>query len=334
MGREELWLPSNRFLKAYLPFRVYGSSEDEEAWLARIIRTWRPDVIHTIGLTLGGYFYYPVRQRHKIQDIGLWVMQTRGGSDLTLSRLDPDAAAVMKRVLGECDQIITDNEINFTYLEELGVGREKICPLGWVPGTGGVDVAGLSAGWSPPSTRPRMILWPKAYESPWSKALPVLEALCLAWDKIQPSEIHLLAADPEVRMHCRALPAEIQKSLHFYERIDRGKVFELMGQARVMLAPSLVDGVPNTLYEAMACGAFPILSPLDTIKTVAQEPDNLLFARNLYPQELAEALSKAMHEDELVDRAAQGNLELVKQIADRAVIGPKLEVYYQDLAKK
>jgi len=35
-----------------------------------------------------------------------------------------------------------------------------------------------------------------------------------------------------------------------------------MIQARVMSSPSLVGGVPNTLYEAMASDAFSIVSPL------------------------------------------------------------------------
>jgi len=68
-----------------------------------------------------------------------------------------------------------------------------------------------------------------------------------------------------------------------------------------MLAPSLIDGVPNVLYESMACGAFPIVSPLDTIRPVVKNEKNVLFARNLYPQELAEALTRAMTDDDLVD---------------------------------
>ena len=39
-----------------------------------------------------------------------------------------------------------------------------------------------------------------------------------------------------------------------------------MTRARVMLAPSLVDGTPNSMFEAMASGALPIVSPLETIR--------------------------------------------------------------------
>ena len=89
-----------------------------------------------------------------------------------------------------------------------------------------------------------------------------------------------------------------------------------------MLAPSLTDGIPNTLYEAMAAGAFPIVSPLDTIQPIVKNERNVLFARNLYPQEIAEALCRAMHDDELVDHAAERNLKLVRKIADRSQFDP------------
>jgi hypothetical protein len=84
----------------------------------------------------------------------------------------------------------------------------------------------------------------------------------------------------------------------------------------------------------MACGAFPIVSPLDTISSVVAERINVLFARNLYPQEIAQALIEAMSDDVLVDKAARTNLELVKHLADRATIGPRVLQYYRKMAEK
>ena len=53
---------------------------------------------------------------------------------------------------------------------------ERFPSLVPAPGSGGVDIAALDAlAHGSPATR-RDILWPKAYECPWSKALPVFEA--------------------------------------------------------------------------------------------------------------------------------------------------------------
>ena len=107
-----------------------------------------------------------------------------------------------------------------------------------------------------------------------------------------------------------------------------------MPGARVMLAPALIDGVPNSLYEGMACGSYPIVSPLETIRSVVKNEENVLFARNLYPNEIAGALERAMTDDALVDAASQRNLELVRRIAGRDVIRPRVIEFYENLCRK
>ena len=114
--------------------------------------------------------------------------------------------------------------------------------------------------------------------------------------------------------------------------IPRAELLGLMPRARVMLAPSLVDGVPNSMYEAMAAGAFPIVSPLETIRPVVENERNVLFARNLYAHEIAEALTRAMNDDALVDAAAARNLELVRRVADRSEVRARVLAFYEGLA--
>jgi glycosyltransferase involved in cell wall biosynthesis len=106
-----------------------------------------------------------------------------------------------------------------------------------------------------------------------------------------------------------------------------------MTQARVMLAPSLVDGVPNSLYEAMAAGALPIVSPLETITPLVEHERNVLFARNLYPNEIATALHRALTDDRLVDSIAEQNLPLVRRLANRPDIRNRVINFYNEVAR-
>jgi uncharacterized protein (DUF2336 family) len=71
---------------------------------------------------------------------------------------------------------------------------------------------------------------------------------------------------------------------------------------------------------------------LETIQPVVEEERNVLFARNLYPEEIANALVRAMSDDELVDAAAEKNLELVRRIANRAEIRSRVVAFYEELA--
>lgn len=301
-------------------------------WLAKILREWRPHIVHTLGIEQGGEFFLNVKRKYGLQDTGKWVLQTRGGSDLALTHLDPERRKQLADILGACDRLISDNEQNFHIARELGVREEQLASIAPVPGTGGVDVEGLSQKWHGPTSSRRAIVWPKAYDSAWGKMLPIFEALKMIWQCIQPFEIHMLSMTAESRMWFWSLPEEIRRSCRPRERVARPEVLELMPKARVMLAPALIDGVPNSLYEAMACGAFPIVSPLETIVPVVKNEKNVLFARNLYPEEIAAALERAMNDDTLVDHAAQRNLELVSRIANRELIRPRVIEFYKSLA--
>ena len=209
--------------------------------------------------------------------------------------------------------------------------EEQLAPIAPVPGTGGIDVESLYQKWQGPTSSRRSIVWPKAYDSAWGKMLPTFEASKMVWDQIQPCEIHMLSMNAESNMWYWSLPEEIRRSCRPRERVARAEVLELLPKARVMLAPTLIDGIPNSLYEAMACGAFPILSPIETVLPVVKNEENVLFARNLYPNEIANAIARAMTDDTLVDAAAKRNLELVRRIASRNLIRPRVIEFYENL---
>lgn len=304
----------------------------EQRWLAEVVRRWRPDVVHTLGIDPAGEFYLDARQRYRLERQGRWIVQTRGGSDLALSRFDDERIPQVASVMRAADCLISDNALNFEIALEMGVRPEQLSPIGTVPGTGGVDVDALAAYASGAPSSRRVIVWPKAYESPWSKALPVFEALTRYWDRLPPCEIHMLATVPETRMWFHALPPALKEACRMDDRIPRRELLSLMGHARVMLAPSLVDGTPNSMFEAMATGAFPVLSPLETIRPLVDDGRNVLFARNLYPDEIGVALVRAMTDHRLVDDAAVHNQALVRAVADRAAIRPRVVELYETLA--
>jgi glycosyltransferase involved in cell wall biosynthesis len=327
----------NRYAKrsaATLLRQAWSPAPLVESWLAKIIRRWQPHIIHTLGMESGGEFYFDVRRKYGLNGCGKWILQTRGGSDLALRHLDPELRTRIAEVLRSCDSLISDNQQNFRIAREMGVREDQLASIAPVPGTGGIDVDTLHARRREPPSQSRLILWPKAYECPWSKALPVFEALKMCWPQIQPCEIHILATTPETRAWYLALPDAIKERSYIDGRVPRERVFELMTRARVMLAPSLIDGVPNSLYESMAAGALPIVSPLETIQPVVENERNVLFARNLYPNEIAAALERAMTDDQLVDNIAAENLSLARRLADRSEIRDRVIKFYYDVARK
>lgn len=310
-----------------------------EKALADVIREWRPDIIHTLGFDSASYFYLRTRKQFGLEGIGRWVAQARGGPDLALQRYSPDFKSQIEEVLATCDHFIADNEPNYEYALSAGLSEKKIKEpgMGVVSGAGGMDVDALRAMWTmPPSKRERVIVWPKAYETYTAKAMPVFEAILKVWDRIQPCRIEMLwMVQSDVKIWYEKLfPSHIKRSCPAFGRLSREETIQRMANARVMLAPSLSDGIPNTMMEAMALGAAPLVSPLDTIVPVVQAEQNVLFARNLYPDEIAEALVRLMSDDELVDRMAENNIVRIREMADRKRVKERALVFYQEVARQ
>jgi hypothetical protein len=303
----------------------------DEELLALTIRKWRPDIIHTLGIEASSQIYLNARKRFSLEGNGKWVVTAWGGSDFELVRHDPALQGGIEVVLNDCDRFIADNDPAYRYACNMGLDPSKIIPRVRTPGTGGVNIERLrSLRTSPPSAQ-RTILIPKAYECTFSKVLPVFEALKLCWERISPCRVQMTAYNEESAAWYRTLPKHIRACCVLEQRIPHEQLLESMAHARILLAPSLIDGIPNTLYEAMATGAFPVFSPLDTIRDIVTEGTNILFARNLYPGEIADALVRAMTDDNLVDAAAEINLQLVRSLADRSQVRDDVVAFYRSL---
>ena len=305
----------------------------EKKWLNQVIQQWKPDVIHTLGLDPASFLFSQWIKNIECKSFK-WVVTARGGPELALNRQLLVEQARIRMVLSECDFFIADNELNYQYATELGLNPKKCASIGFVPGTGGVDVDSINKLRKEKPSTQRTIVWPKAYECPASKALPVLEAFKLCWDKIQPVKIIMTAMIPETRMWLANQPQEIRNACVTLDRVPREEMLTMFASARVVLMPSLTDGIPNTLYEAMAAGALPIVSPLETITPLVEQKINVLYARNLYPHEIADALVYAMSDDRLVDEVAERNLVRVREIAEREMIRIKVTRFYHELSKQ
>lgn len=323
-------------IRALIPALAPKPATIEES-LAEVILEWRPHVVHTLGLDAASYFYMRARKAHpEIASIGRWVVQARGGPDIALMQHSPTHRPLMEEVFKNCDHFVADNQINYQDAVRMGLASHKAekPSVGIVSGPGGLDLQALRKTWSvPPSRRERIVLWPKTYETISSKALPVFEAIKIAWERIKPVRFEMLwLVQDDVKIWFeKSLPQEIKDSCNLHGRLDRDEVLRMLPKARVMLAPSLTDGIPNAMMEAMALGAFPVVSPLDTITPVVESETNVLFARNLYPDEIAEALVRALDDDALVDRAAERNLERVSEIADRADVKRRVMSFYDEV---
>ncbi len=323
------WLPKT------LKYRHLARGSSPEQWLAEIVRAWQPDIIQTLSISPASKFYYEAYKRFNLKGIGKWMLMIYGGTDIELERVHPKHSQYFREIITAADYVFGDTEHCIIAARDLGLSEAQIPRYYKFPGAGGVNVDEIVAQWrdNPPSKR-RMLLWPKAYDGYYVISHAVFEALTLCWDDIQPCELVIPGMKEYAGMWFYKLPERIRDATQIPAHMSHDEFRALMLKARVMLAPSLLDGLPNVLPDAMASGAFPIVSPIDHLQEFMKDEENTLFAHNLYPQQIADAITRAMNDDALVDSAAQNNIEVVRRIADRDTIRQQVVQIYEEVAQK
>lgn len=296
-----------------------------------LIRFYQPDIVHTFAAFPTCFYYGSVLKKHK--DRIKWVAQVRGGPDLYINRFYPERSAVLREMFANCDVLIADNEVNYRIAEEMGASKARHWSYGVAPGTGGVDLADFQQA-KKPSESEKCVIWPKAYEGYESKGLPVLEAIKIAWPHIAGTKFILTAVNKDLQDRLHFMPKEILNNIEILPRIPRYEMLRLMQKSRVVIAPSTLEGVPNALYESMAAQCVPIFSALETYADKFIDNENILYARNLYPHEIADALVRAINDDALADKIALNNVELVARIANRKIVEKNLITLYKHLSVK
>jgi hypothetical protein len=315
--------------KLIIIFNMSLENRSTEKSLRSVIRKFSPDVIHTLGIFQASELYFEAKKN--FPNIP-WIVQVRGGPDLELNEQDPFKKDQIRQILSSATHIICDSETNYARIRDYPNTQGKF-PLGVMSGTGGMDISHMLAGKSYPTLkRNRLIVFPKAYEAVSSKATPVFEAINIAWDKIKPVQFRFLWMNqPDLILWMKkTLSSEILESITIYDRVTRLEAIEHIREAQVLLSPSLMDGVPNSMLEAMTVGTIPIVSPLESISSLVDGAANVVFSRNLYPEELAEALIEALAHSVDNENRIKNNFELVKQIYNRDEVTRRLIRFYQN----
>jgi len=154
----------------------------------------------------------------------------------------------------------------------------------------------------------------------------------------------VLAKRPEVKFICPTMEGEAQaeawiqefgisESVTLTPPLKREQLADTFRRAQVLVSPSTHDGTPNSLLEGMACGCFPIAGDLESIREWITPEVNGLLIDPSNERELADAILRALNDDDL---RAQAIVKNQKIIASRAEYGHSMaqaEKFYQQIIK-
>jgi glycosyltransferase involved in cell wall biosynthesis len=300
-------------------------------YLRRIIRTWKPDIIHSLSMDKAGKLARLALQGISAEDRPRWVV-TSYGNDICLDLFDADRSENVKSILTQCDGFMADCQRDRQLAVSAGLEPAKLALNRAVPGPGGLDLDAFARLRQASAAR-RLIIVPKAFEREHAnRTLVILEAFLILGDEfLKEYEIHFNMCSSSVKAYLRQMPDWLQQRVHCHAMLPQDELFVQMAQARLVIAPSLMDGTPNVMLEAMAAGALPILSPIASIQEWITDGENGLLAHALYPDLVAAAVRRGLLDDELFERAQKLNWEIVCQRADRRAVRREVLGYYRDL---
>ena len=100
------------------------------------------------------------------------------------------------------------------------------------------------------------------------------------------------------------------------QRISHGEILALHARARISIGLSISDGISVSLLEAMAMGSFPIQSCTACADEWIEHGVSGMLVPPEDPDIIEMAIRTALSDDELVNRAAETNRQVVQKRLD------------------
>ena len=243
--------PGRTFLKKKLPtiFEVIQRINERKvgSTFEKKFNDLKPDIVHSFALQHGCLPILDIMNKNKIP----WIYST-WGSDIfnVIGKVNHEKK--LSRVLQRTDYLFTDCYRDYKIAQKHQFQGKY---LGVYPGGGGFDFGGARL---VPYSQRKIILV-KGYEGQLGKCINVLEALKTLKEFLASYKIIIFGANRIVLNYVKN-DTFWREHAEVHEWLSHSTILKLMSETKIYIGNSLSDGIPNTLLEAIAFGAYPIQS--------------------------------------------------------------------------
>lgn len=247
--------PGRYFLKSKAPgLTNYVNKINErnlESFFELKLLEIKPDVVHSFVMFVACYPVYKVMKKYpRIK----WIYSS-WGSDMYFVLNSEKFLTQAEKVLPNIDYMFTDCSRDYDIAMKCGFKGDF---LGVFPGGGGFDLKKIKKYRTTLKDRKTILI--KGYQGDLGRCIPILRALETLKEEFGNYNIVVFAAASEVIEFVKYCTLSNWPNLEVFSKLPNEKVLELMGRSKVYIGNSISDGIPNTLLEAIVCGAFPIQS--------------------------------------------------------------------------
>ena len=127
---------------------------------------------------------------------------------------------------------------------------------------------------------------------------------------------------------------KIKDSVRLLPNMPHKKMAELFRLAEITVSPSLHDGTPNSLLEAMACGCFPVAGDIESVREWIVDKENGLLCDPTNLHSLADAIARALEDRDLRDQAREPNIKMVAERAEYGKVMREAEKFYRQVIEQ
>lgn len=105
----------------------------------------------------------------------------------------------------------------------------------------------------------------------------------------------------------------LEKNIRFTGKLTPEKIADLYQRADIMLNPTTVDNMPNSVLEAMASGVAVVTTDVGGIPYLLENNKTALFTEVNNPETMAKQISRLLNEPELYETLVNNGLQEVQQ---------------------
>jgi L-malate glycosyltransferase len=151
----------------------------------------------------------------------------------------------------------------------------------------------------------------------------------------RPDATLTIAGSGPLQAHLHALAAElgVQDGVHFAGRLDRDAMAAAYREADVVLNPSLVDNMPNSLLEAMASGVPVVSTDVGGVPFIVVHERTALLVPAGSPEAMAAAAGRVLDEPGLARALRSAGLAEVERYTWPQVAPRLAAVYHAAVAR-
>jgi glycosyltransferase involved in cell wall biosynthesis len=111
----------------------------------------------------------------------------------------------------------------------------------------------------------------------------------------------------------RIVRLEQEAGLTFLKWLPHHKLPLLLNKLRLLVLPSVTEGLPNVVLEAMACGTPVLATPVGAIPDIIKEGESGFLLKSNDPKHIAERIIELLNKPDLLEKVSVNAYNYVRE---------------------